>query len=99
VESFENVMTNPAVMMPSLGSHLSPNNGVSQQTFAGKCFLFVDGSFLHLSSANNFQENLKSTVQCRLTCNYIVFFEQKFYSGVHDTTQHPKTWGAGLALH
>jgi hypothetical protein len=34
VDSFENVMTNP-VMMPSLGSHMSPNNGVSQQTFAG----------------------------------------------------------------
>jgi len=25
--------------------------------------------------------------------------EQKFYFGIHDTTQHPTTWGAGLTLH
>jgi len=27
------------------------------------------------------------------------FFEQKFYSGIHGTTQHLTTWGAGLTSH
>jgi len=32
--------------------------------------------------------------------SYNFFFEQKFYSGTHDTTQHPTTtWGNELTLH